>query len=94
MIRIKTFQFLLSNSAGNELHRDNDAEFRSKINARHPLMTEREIDKKINQWILKNEAVVKDIRVTTYTVDRHNNGRHDTVIALYTVVYEDPKEEA
>lgn len=94
MIRIKTFQFLLSNAAGNSIHQDHDAEFRSKVNARHPVMTEREIDKKINQWILKNEALVKDIRVTTYTSDRHNNGRHDTVIALYTVVYEDPKEGA
>lgn len=52
-------------------------------------MTEREIDKKINQWILKNEVVVKDIRVTTYTLNSQNNGMDDTVIAIYTVVYED-----
>ena len=91
MIRIKNFQFLLSNAAGNDLHRDSSPEFCVNVNARHPVMTEREIDKKINQWILKNEAVVKDVKVTTYTSDRHNNGRHDTVIALYTVVYEDVK---
>ena len=91
MIRIKNFQFLLSNAAGNGLHQDSDPKFVYNVNASHPVMTEREIDKKINQWILKNEAVVKDVKVTTYTSDRHNNGRHDTVIALYTVVYEDVK---
>ena len=45
----------------------------------------------MNKWIEKNNAIVKDIKITTYTVDRHNNGYDDTVIAIYTIMYELPE---
>ena len=104
-MKIKTFQFLLSNSCGNALYTTGfaDKERKAKADKRDPYSTEREIDKKINRWIEKKNAIVKDIKVTTYTVDRHNNGYADTVIAIYTITYdlpegventEDVKEEA
>jgi hypothetical protein len=49
------------------------------------------IDRKVNTWIEKNNAIIKDIKVTTYTVDRHNNGYDDTVIMVYTLMYELPE---
>lgn len=100
-MKIKNFQFALSNYCGNALHNGAGSEWERKAKAdkNHPYSTEKQIDKKINRWIEKNNAIVKDIKVTTYTVDRHNNGYDDTVIAIYTIMYDLPegvevKEEA
>lgn len=100
-MKIKTFQFALSNFCGNELHSNaKDWEQKSKADKNHPYSTEKQIDRKLNKWIEKNNAIIKDIKITTYTVDRHNNGYDDTVIAIYTIMYElpegaeDSKEEA
>lgn len=105
-MKIKTFQFRLSNFCGNDLHNgagSRDWERKVKANKDQPYSTEKMIDRKLNTWIEKNNAIVKDVKVTTYTVSRHNNGYDDTVIAIYTIMYdvpegvetpEDKKEEA
>ncbi len=98
-MKIKTFQFLLSNFGGNFVYNYDSKGYTPK---KLP-DTEKSIDKKINRWIEKNNAIVKDIKVTTYTLHRHNNAMSDTVVAIYTIMYdvpegvettEDPKEEA
>jgi ubiquinone/menaquinone biosynthesis C-methylase UbiE len=94
MIKTKTFQFLISNAAGNDVHHDDDLAFIARVNKNGTPLTECEIDKKINTWIKKEQADVVDIKVTPYTVDRHNNGRHDTVILTYTILYRETKKEA
>ena len=88
-MQIKTFQFLLSNFGGNHVYNYDPGSYNPKATP----VTEREIDKKINNWIEKNKpAVIHDIKITTYTLNRHNNGRYDTVIAIYTITY-DPSED-
>lgn len=98
-MKIKTFQFLLSNFAGNFVYNYDQSRYTPKKLPE----TEREIDKKLNRWIAKNNPIIHDIKITTYTVNRHNNGMNDTVIAIYTITYdltegventEDSKEEA
>ena len=86
-MKIKTFQFLISNFAGNFVYNYDPGSY--KPNA-IPL-TEKEIDQKLNRWIEKNNPVIHDIKITTYTLHRHNNGGSDTVIAIYTITY-DPSE--
>ena len=98
-MKIKNFQFLLSNHLGNDLfyNPNEDLAKRVKVNKNHAYSTEKDIDKKINSWIEKNNVIVKDIKVTTYTVLRHNNGGKDAVVAIYTITYEtleEKKEEA
>lgn len=102
-MKIKNFQFLLSNHRGNDLYDHHDYEKKAAAYKNYPYVAEKEIDKKINRWIEKNNAIVKDIKVTTYTIMRHNNGGDDAVIAIYTLMYdlpevvettEDTKEEA
>ena len=103
-MKIKTFQFCLSNFCGNDLHNNcKDWEQKARALKTTPYSTEKMIDRKVNTWIEKNNAIVKDIKTTTYTVDHHNNGYDDTVIAIYTIMYdlpegvettEDKKEEA
>lgn len=92
MLKIKTFQFAVSNYAGNALHNSCGDEWsrKAKADKNHPYNTEKQIDKKVNRWIEKNNAIVKDLKVTTYTIDRHNNGYDDTVIMVYTLTYELP----
>ena len=91
-MKIKNFQFCLSNCCGNDLHNNaDDWKQKVKVDRNHPYVAEKEIDKKINRWIEKNNAIVKDIKVTTYTIDRHNNGGDDTVIAIYTLTYDLPE---
>lgn len=90
-MKIKTFQFALSNYAGNHLH----SQFRSPsdridVDKRHPYDTEKQIDKRVNRWIEKRNAIVRDLKTTTYTIDRHNNGYDDTVIMVYTIMYDLP----
>jgi hypothetical protein len=100
-MKIKTFQFVLSNFCGNELHNNSkDWEQKSKADKQRPYSNEKQIDRKLNKWIEKNNAIIKDIKVVTYTINRQNNGYDDTVIAIYTIMYdlpegaEDQKEEA
>lgn len=91
-MKIKTFQFCLSNFCGNDFHTNaKDWEQKSKADKKTPYSTEKQIDRKINSWIEKTNAIVKDIKVVTYTVDRHNNGYDDTVIAIHTIMYELPE---
>ena len=88
-MKIKTFQFCLSNFCGNDLHNNSrDWEQKAKSNKTTPYCTEKQIDRKLNKWIEKNNAIIRDIKVTTYTVARHNNGYDDTVIAIYTIMYD------
>ena len=94
MIKTKTFQFLVSNAAGNTLHQDSDLAFRSNQNRIHPVKDEKAIDKRVNAWIEKENAEVISLNVTSYTVDRHNNGRHDTIVLVYTILYREIKQEA
>ena len=99
-MKIKTFQFLHSNFCGNDLHtngcfKDN----KYKANQNTPYSTEKQIDRKLNRWIEKNNPIIHDIKITTDTIDRHNNGGDDTVAAIYTITYDLPagaevKEEA
>jgi hypothetical protein len=89
-MKIKNFQFLLSNHRGTDLYDHHDYEKSAAAYKKYPYSTEKEIDKKINRWIEKNNAIVKDIKVTTYTVMQHNNGGDDAVIAIYTIMYELP----
>lgn len=91
-MKIKTFQFCVSNAAGNNLH-TNGCYKKDKfsIDTKEPYDSEKGIDKKLNRWIEKNNPDIHDIKITTYTVDRHNNGGDDTVIAIYTILY-DPAE--
>lgn len=98
-MKIKTFQFLLSNFAGNFVYNYDNGRYTPKKLPE----TEKEIDLKLNRWIEKNNPIIHDIKITTYTVNRHNNGMNDTVIAIYTITYdlpasaethEDTKEEA
>ena len=55
---------------------------------------EKAIDKKVNAWIEKENAEVISLNVTSYAVDRHNNGRHDTIVLVYTILYRETKQEA
>lgn len=93
MIKTKTFQFLVSNAAGNALDQDSDLAFRSNQNSKHPVKDEKAIDKKVNAWIEKENAEVISLNVTSYAVDRHNNGRHDTIVLVYTILYRETKQE-
>lgn len=86
-MKIKTFQFLLSNFGGNHVYNYDPRQWKPKATP----VTEKEIDKKLNKWIEKNNPVIHDIKITTYTLNRHNNGMDDTVIAIYTITY-DPAE--
>ena len=93
-MKIKNFQFCLSNCCGNDLHNNSkDWEQKAKANKNTPYSTEKMIDRKVNTWIEKNTAIVKDVKVTTYAVDRHNNGYDDTVIAIYTIMYDQAEPE-
>lgn len=94
MIKTKTFQFLVSNAAGNAPDQDSDIAFRSNQNNKHPVKDEKAIDKKVNAWIEKENAEVISLNVTSYAVVRHNNGRHDTIVLVYTILYRETKQEA
>lgn len=94
MIKTKTFQFLVSHAAGNNLHRDSSIDFWTTQSGKYKIDDEKSIDKKINAWIEKEQADVIDIKTMNYTLDRHNNGRQDTVVLVYTILYREAKKEA
>lgn len=86
--KVKTFQFLVSNPAGNSVMTLTDrSEFVDDMNKKFKVTDEKTIDKTINKWIEKEKADIKDIKVTNYTLDRHNNGFHDSIVLVYTIIY-------
>ena len=88
MLRTKTFQFLVSNPAGNS-HMTNPSTpgFTEDMNEKYPLKSEADIDAEVNRWIYENKAEVVSISVNNYTIHRHNNARHDSVVLVYTLLY-------
>ena len=43
------------------------------------------VETEINEFI--EDKTIIDIKVTTYTYDRHNNGGADGVMMVYTILY-------
>jgi hypothetical protein len=86
MLKTKTFQFLVSNHAGNP-HMSEDPGFTASMNAKYPVKTEAEIDAEVNRWISKSKADVVSISANTYTIHHHNNARNDSVVLVYTLLY-------
>lgn len=86
--KVKTFQFLVSNPAGNSVMTITDnSEFVEDMNERFKVTDEKAIDKTVNKWIEKEKVEVRDIKVTNYTLDRHNNGLYDSIVLVYTIIY-------
>ena len=86
MLKTKTFQFLVSNHAGNP-HMREDPGFTASMDAKYPIVSETEIDTEVNRWISKSKADVVSISVNPYTIHRHNNARNDSVVLVYTLLY-------
>ena len=82
-MKIKTFQFKVSYWQGNTLHPKGEGGLDTSA-----FTTEKAIDAEVNAWISKNVETLHDIKTTTYAVNRHNNGKDDTVILVYTLTYE------
>lgn len=86
--KVKTFQFLVSNAAGNAVMPIMDRpEFVDDMNKKFKVTDEKTIDETVNKWIEKEKVEVKDIKVTNYTLDRHNNGFRDSIVLVYTIIY-------
>lgn len=84
-MKIKTFKFWMSNSAIlRNLYNDRD-QYTAKADIFVPVYTCDEIDKKINSFIKGKDVV--NIIINDFTVDRHNNGRSDTIQRTYTILY-------
>ena len=88
MLKTKTFQFLVSNHAGNALlNNPRDPGFTKNMNEKYPIVTESEIDAEVNGWIAESKADVVSLSVNPYTIHRHNNARQDCVVLVYTILY-------
>lgn len=88
MLRTKTFQFLVSNHAGNQLMNNPETPgFTKDMNETYPIVSETDVDAKVNRWIYKNKAEVVSLSANTYTIHRHNNARSDSVVLVYTLLY-------
>lgn len=95
-MKIKTFQFRMSNYQGNftsphflnELPIKNFDEYCHK-SFDGKVDTEQQIDDTINGWVKDSNADVVDIRINHYTIHRHNNAGADSIIAVYTILYKD-----
>jgi hypothetical protein len=61
--------------------------FTEDMNEKYPLKSETDIDAEVNRWIYENKAEVVSISVNNYTIHRHNNARHDSVVLVYTLLY-------
>lgn len=83
-MKIKTFDFLVSNYLGNEsfiLEGEYDFSYGNNI-----VYTQKMVDSKINDFC-KDKKVI-DIKVNNYTIHHHNNARCDSVIMRYTIMFE------
>lgn len=95
-MKIKTFQFPLSNYQGNftaphfwnnPLRKNLDDYCHEAFDGK--IYTEQQIDETINEWLKDSNADVIDIRINHYTIHRHNNAGADSIIAVYTILYKD-----
>lgn len=87
MLNIKTLEFPISNCAGTAKNTFEESFLQYAI--KRKVYSPEEIDKAVNECIANIKYVqVKDIRVDYITIDRHNNGGCDTMIARYTIIIE------
>lgn len=85
--KVKTFQFLVSNAAGNSVMCTLNHQYLDDMNEKFKVTDEKAIDKTINKWIEKEKADVKDIKVNNYTLNRHCHGCYDSIVLVYTIIY-------
>lgn len=87
-MKIKTFQFLLSDESGNSLCDCSHGTFSPK---RGPA-TDADIDAKIDQWAQKSGAMIRDVKIRTYTLQSTKRawGQSETVVLVYAVLYDLP----
>lgn len=89
MLRIKTFEFQISCWAGSRLIPNQTPKGMTAFREM-TISSTSEIDEKINEFIqycTVKEWEIKDIKIDHYTLHRHNNGYDDTIIAKYTIIY-------
>ena len=89
MTQIKTFRFRVSNASSMAFSDDEQKPWYREAQAE--LVTERDIDNKVNKYIHQylDDKEIVNIIVTPVVVHRHNNGRSDTVDLIYTIVYKE-----
>ncbi len=84
-MKIKTFKFTIANAASHPFEAD------KKLCCYKEKLTEIDsptcIDAIINDFI-KDKKIIS-ISINTEIEHHHNNGRGNTVVALYTIVYND-----
>lgn len=88
MSKVKTLSFWISNSEiRHKLFPDQKCYCEAYD---YPKITPfEEIDRQLNDCISSIEEYhnVKDIKINDVVVDQHNNGRSDTILRTYTIIY-------
>lgn len=90
--KICTFRFEISNWTLN-MSKEEIMASSAALEAHKRIKTSTDIDKTVNSFLsslsLNSNVEVLNIIVTSSTVDRHNNGRPDTVWLNYTILYKE-----
>ena len=88
-MKIKTFVFRISNWCGQADIGEGGAWGDDFESSKNQLVTAKDIDKEINKFL--DTVVPISVSVDHQAVNNHNNGGWNTVIAVYTIVYNDKK---
>lgn len=83
-MQVKTLSFFISNSESKNKLFPGTKGYTESYD--YPKTTPfEEIDKQINSFL--DTHIVQDIKINDAVIDRHNNGRSDTVLRTYTIMY-------
>lgn len=77
-IRVKVFKFEVSNNIGQNPLVNNKST---------NLVTPKAIEDTVNDFI--KDKILSDIKINTITTLCYNNGQHNTVEMVYTILYKD-----
>jgi hypothetical protein len=82
-MQIKTLSFWISNSETK--YKTTNSEWYTEEYDNPKTTSFEEIDKQINDFL--DTHIVQDIKINDDVVEQHNNGRSDTILRTYTIMY-------
>lgn len=90
-MRVKTFEFLVSNWAylediSDSKYQDNTYKLNRVINHKKQIKYASDIENTINDYLNNNNVELVDMKIDTIDINYHNNAGANTIKMIYTLI--------
>lgn len=90
-MKIKTFEFLVSNWAylediNDRDYKESEYKLNRMLNYKKQIKSASDIETTINDYLENNSVELVDMKVNVVDIEYHNNGRSNTIKMVYTLI--------